>query len=233
MPDPKYNLILTRPRDRSEEFVAGLPPEVLAAVAIHYTPLLQIVHASRLPDLGAYRGVIFSSATAVRLAGSGKGLPAFCVGERTTQEALDAGFDARMAGVDANQLIGALTRDRPASPLMHLHGKYTRGDIADRLSSAGIETKSCCVYDQVAQQLTAEARNLLGGSKPVIVPLFSPRTAQIFFEQSPRLGSGVEIIALSPAVAEPAPSEIRSRIHVADEPTAASVRSILMRIISA
>lgn len=230
MSDTLYDLILTRPIARSKEFAAALSPRLLARIRLHYAPLLEIVPLLPAPDLSLYRGVIFSSAAGAACVKSSKALPAFCVGERTGREALDSGFEAQVSGSNADELVETIIRQRPDAPLVHLHGQHTRGDIAKRVSSAGIETVSLAVYKQNAMTFSTETLRLLAGSTPKIVPLFSPRTAQLFIEQVEQPPTNLQIVALSAAVADLIPSKWDARLHVADAPNAAAVDAVLMRI---
>jgi uroporphyrinogen-III synthase len=138
MPDndaarPRATLLLTRPRAASERFAAeiaarDLPLEVVIA------PLMEIVPTGDLPPLPEGAALIFTSSNAVEAAGPGQGRRAWCVGARTRQAAAEAGFDAVLAGATADELVAHVVDLRPDGPLVHVHGRHQRGDVADRLA---------------------------------------------------------------------------------------------------
>ncbi|MFV2038572.1 MAG: uroporphyrinogen-III synthase, partial [Paracoccaceae bacterium] len=61
---------------------------------------------------------------------------------------------------------------------------------------------SITVYDQVEQDLSAAAVQVLGGARPVILPLFSPRSASIVARAARACGATapLRLIGLSAAV---------------------------------
>ena len=171
----------------------------------------------------------FPSAAAGRLSG----LPrlAWCVGDRTAQAARTAGFDARSAAGDAEALVASILTAAPPGPLLHLRGRDSRGAIAPRLTAAGIATDELVVYAQEPQPLTDAARTVLQGDGPVIVPLFSPRTAQIFAATHPK--ARLFIAALSPAVLA-ALGDVRvEQATMATRPDAEALLQALVPLIAA
>ncbi|MEL7211282.1 MAG: uroporphyrinogen-III synthase [Pseudomonadota bacterium] len=232
MGDASYDLVLTRPLARSHAFAAALPIEILRRVTVHYAPVLAIQQSGDIPDLTAYRGVIFSSASAVGLVGEGSGKPAFCVGAQTCAAANAVGFEAHMAGETADALVAHLQGTRPKTPLVHLHGAHTRGDIANRLNSAGLETHSAVIYTQNEVALPPETISILRESSASLVPLFSPRSAQLFAGQVGKPPQALQIIALSPAVAKVLPDDWQVPVHVADAPNAAAMVVRISQVIA-
>ncbi|MFZ5963645.1 uroporphyrinogen-III synthase [Thalassococcus sp. BH17M4-6] len=212
---------MTRPADRSEAFVTALRAEVGTGFASVVSPLIGLQTTGPLPDMGAMRGVIFTSASAVdafRALGGTPLDPCFVVGAATAAAARSAGFEPVSADGDVEDLIALIMARSTAGPLMHLRGAHSRGELAKRLSSAGIETHEAVIYDQPLLSLTAEAAAALDGPGPVIVPLFSPRTAARFAESAPRLTSAW-IVAMSGAVAETLAQTPPIRLCVAARPT--------------
>jgi uroporphyrinogen-III synthase len=149
--------------------------------------------------------MIFTSETAVeaarRIVADGAVLPtrAFCVGRQTALAAASAGFDPISADGNAEALIALVTAQSPRGPLLHMHGRDTRGTVGESLQSAGIETLSLEVYAQDLQPLSDEAAALLRHPTPVI----APRTAQALARECNRIGikAAITIIAISPAAA--------------------------------
>lgn len=151
------------------------------------------------------KAIILTSQTGAEAAARMKAdLPdlAFCVGDRTAEAARAAGFAVQSAQGDAEDLL-RLILGQSRGPMVHLRGREARGDLARRLSAAGVPTTEIVVYAQEEQPLTEEAMALLTGSAPVVVPLFSPRSAEILgaFCQTIAALAPLTVIAMSPAVA--------------------------------
>lgn len=218
-------VLLTRPAAQGDRFAAELAARFGAELASVATPLLTPVFLT--PDLPdePFAALILTSETGVegarRLRKRGVALPdrAICVGDRTAQAAQAAGFQARSAAGDAEALIPLILASGESGPFLHLRGRDARGDIAPRLTAKGCATVAAVVYAQQALPLTDAARGVLSGQGPVVVPLFSPRTAQILTEQGP-FAAPLWVVAMSAAVARAAEGLGAERLHVAGTPDA-------------
>lgn len=222
-------LLMTRPEAASGAFADALAAQTGGGFAVVISPLIGIEPCGPLPDMGGMRGVIFTSAHGVQAYGAlhgPVGLPCFTVGAATAEAARALGFDPVSADGDADALVTLITARAPTGPLMHLHGTHSRGDVGQRLTCAGIETKSTVIYDQPLLDLSGEAKAVLTGPAPVIVPLFSPRTAARFAETALRLTS-VWIAAMSPAVAEALGTDRGAQVRIAARPTGAEMRKVV------
>ncbi len=212
---------MTRPRAASQRFVAQLPTRTLNRVTPLFSPLLEIRPLSVQVDTHGIKGLIFTSANAVNAAASmdvDLSLPAYCVGPATTGTAKGSGWTAQMVGGTAEELVASLLQLRPDSPLLHLRGEHSRGNVAERLTELGITTQEQPVYQQRLLPLTDDARDAAYGTRPVIVPLFSPRTARQFADVW--TGSApLWLAAISEATAEPLYSLDYTRLKIAKEPT--------------
>ncbi|MDP5219910.1 uroporphyrinogen-III synthase [Ruegeria sp. 2205SS24-7] len=220
---------MTRARAASERFIAGLPPEVLEQLTPVFSPLIEICPLDVVLDLSTVRGLVFTSANAVAIAGDliqTRDLACYCVGAATTDAARDAGWPTTQSGDTAQQLISTLTREKPDAPLLHLRGVHARGEIAKNLSRAGTSCDEQAIYDQSLQPLTDAAVQVLAGSDPVVAPLFSPRTARQFAETA-RIRAPLWLTALSPAVAEPLETLTFQNLLIADRPDSAAMRKIV------
>lgn len=195
------SLLITRPIASAACFVARLAKDIQRDVTIVISPLLEIVPTGAQIDLTEVAGVIFTSSNAVELTPKGNHLPAFCVGHRTAKRAEAAGWAVVAEERTADKLVARLAEMAPPGPLLHLAGAHRRGDIAGRLTELGSPTNVLVLYAQTTLDLTAEAIELLDREGPVVVPLFSPRSAAQFIEQVPDLRN-VTIVAMSDAVAQ-------------------------------
>jgi uroporphyrinogen-III synthase len=87
------------------------------------------------------------------------------------------------------------------------------------------------VYDQRAVPLTNEARRLLAGDRAVVVPLFSPRSADLLLAQGP-FAAPLRVAALSPAVAARAEGLCPERMVVAERPDGVAMMDAVASLIA-
>ena len=87
------------------------------------------------------------------------------------------------------------------------------------------------LYDQDLIPLSAEAQDALSGEDPVIVPLFSPRTASHFIDQASDM-SQVHFVAMSPSVVEALGDATGKSLVVAQTPTAQEMRCCVEKLLS-
>lgn len=202
-------LLLTRPLAASARFAALVEARHPGQFRALTSPLILPEWVEGVVPRRDWTAVLLTSETGAEAAARRQQkdrLPrvAFCVGNRTAEVAAAAGFETHSANGDATALIALVTASRLPGPMIHLRGRDTRGDLVADLASAGIEAASVIVYDQIAQPLTQAAKAALQGKTPVLLPLFSPRTAQILVAEAMRLDltAPLFLAAISPAVAE-------------------------------
>ena len=226
-------LLMTRPRAASERFVAQLPNRIRSKVRIVHSPLLDIRTLAVDVQTGDMRGLVFTSANAVNAAatlGVDRSLPAYCVGQATTGTAKGAGWNAQMVGATAEELVAALLRIRPESPLLHLRGEHSRGDVSEHLTEMGLTVHEQPIYQQRLLPLTAEAAEMAAGCDPVVAPIFSPRTARQFAD----VWTGpapLWLVAISEATAEPLETLGYERLKVAKRPTPKKMRKAVKKLV--
>ena len=196
-------ILLTRPLAQSQRFAAQIGGALIS-------PLMRPEFLSPGLPPGDFAAVVLTSETGAEAAGrisaAGGVLPnrAFCVGNRTADAARALDFEASSAGGAADDLLAHIIAAAPVGRLLLLRGQDNVGDLAEKLVSAQIETVSLITYRQIAQSLSDEAVAVLHGPVPVIVPIFSPRSARFLAAELRRVASKAPIwlAALSPAVAE-------------------------------
>lgn len=210
-------ILLTRPQEGSARFAAQLRQACGSEVRILCSPVLRIDPVAFQADLTRYKALIFTSAHAVPF--GAPGLRCYTVGDATARAAEAAGMHSTSAGANAEALVRRILADGCRGPLLHLRGQHTRGDVARSLSEAGCATDEQVVYTQMECALTEEAIRALTTTSPVIVPLFSPRSARLFVGQMPE-NAQIWIAALSPAVAEVFADMDISRMEIATTPDA-------------
>lgn len=219
-------LLMTRPRASAEAFVRALPDTLHNKVTPIYSPLLRIAPRAVTVTLAPEDIAIFTSAHGVRFAPKGKNRKAYCVGPATTLAANQAGWQAINAGGNADAVVETVLADNPHAPLIHMSGHHTRGHVAERLGQAGLNVTTQVLYDQHRESLTKQALAALSGDFPVVIPLFSPRTAAQFATVA--LGGETAVItALSPAVAQALDGFRPDALYIAEEPTSKSMTETL------
>lgn len=213
-------VIVTRPAPQAADFARQLRHAWGDDLHIILSPLLKIVPFDiALPEAA---GLVLTSVNGVAQAARLQPgpLPAFCVGEKTAATATAAGFHAVTGPGNADALVNTIIASDPATPLMHIRGKHTRGDVARRLTEAGVPCHDIIAYDQRALPLTDAAEAALSGKIPVVVPLFSPRTSAILSGYGP-FRAPLHIAAISDAALPDLPS---ANAIVAGQPDGRAMR---------
>lgn len=229
-------VLLTRPAAQADRFAADLRARFGVKVEPVTSPLMEPEFLLTDWPEHDYACLILTSETgveaAVRLREAGRTLPrrAICVGDRTAAVARAAGFDAQSAQGDAEAVIALILAGDDLGPFLHLRGKEARGDIAPRLAAKGRAALAAVVYDQREAPLSDEARSLLAGDQPVLVPLFSPRSAELLVAQGP-FAAPLLVVALSPAVAVRAEALGAVRMLVAERPDSAAMMEAIAALI--
>lgn len=227
-------LVITRPMPAARAFLAEVARCVPGGVDALISPLMAIEPVlTELPE-DPFHGVVFTSANGVAQAArlNLPTLPAFCVGERTAETASAAGFAATSASGDADSLVEMILSLRPPGPLLHLRGAHARGDIAARLSAAGLPCSDVIVYQQTESALTDAATVALHADRPVVLPLFSPRTVSILAKNAP-FSAPLHVVAISAAVADAARALAPASLQIAAQPDGAAMVSATVHLVAA
>lgn len=191
-------LLLTRPEASSKRFLYAIRRRAGSVPAV-ISPLLRIVPRDVQPDFSETEALILTSAHAVPAAACAQGMTTYCVGKSTARAARAAGLRAIPAEGDAEALVALIVASAPQGRLMHLHGAETRGQIGRRLTEAGLDVDCLVVYDQVPQPLSGPGRSLLAQRRPVVAPVFSPRSAALLSEASRNARAPLTLVAISDA----------------------------------
>lgn len=236
MPDERPVILLTRPKRQSERFADLCKQALGVEQQILQSPLLKI-EVLAMPVLDArYRGLIFTSENGVLAyskSNTGANMPAYCVGARTAKAARKLGLDARSANGSADDLIQMIQMIQDHGPLLHIRGEHARGNISERLGAAVSEMVG---YRQTALPLSEAATEVLAGQKMVILPVFSPRTAQLLCDTNKNIVAPIMVVAISAAVKEAVLGSgltARMDICVSNTPDAEGMLQAIQRCIAA
>lgn len=176
-------VLITRPQAQAKRFAQALENAYGQPLSVVISPLIEITPLPVDGDFKDVQHVIFTSAngvTAAKRLDIPTGITAWCVGHKTAKTAAEAGFDVHIAESDSESLVALIVAQAPVGRMVHIRGRHVAGNIIENLSNAGFSCDVALAYDQSAVTATQNARDLLSGQQPVIVPLFSPRTAQLF-----------------------------------------------------
>lgn len=213
-------LIVTRPIATAQRFVAkvtdaaGFEPNVLLSPALSIVPL-----EVDLPK-GAIDHLILTSANGA-LQAKRNGVPgdttAWCVGQSTTEVANELGFAASFAGETADDLVATLLNAAPKGRMLHVSGVHTRGNVVQRLTQAGLTARRIAAYDQIEIEPTKDTLDAFAGRHPVVLPLFSPRSAGLLAGRS--VAAPVHLVVMSAAVKAALSGEFGVNCHIVEHPT--------------
>ncbi len=195
--------------------VPGLSVIVAPVMDIHALPYM-------LPE-NPVDFVVISSQHAIPAALECGDVPVVCVGAATARKAEQSGLTVQGVYPAADDLVRGLA-DRAGQKALHLHGRHTRGNVAERLSSAGLETKDCVVYDQVARDWTSEERKKIFAQPCLVIPLYSPRSAKLLSGKLDAFEGELRLVAISDACRDAWSGPTAHSIIVAEHPDGESMK---------
>ncbi|OSP54667.1 hypothetical protein BV911_11415 [Pseudoruegeria sp. SK021] len=224
-------MLITRPQAQSERFAQTCQRVFGPQMQIVISPVLKIVPRRTKIDLTGLTGLIFTSENGVRAFAAlshDRSLPAYCVGPRTADVARQIGFRATQGTGGAEALANQIAAAPTHGPLLHVHGVTVAGDIKGVLTQRGIPVRTQVIYDQLEYPLSKAAHDLLSEPAPVLLPVFSPRTATLLLPALVPARALLQIAAISPAVAVSLQKLHTARIDVAAQPDGASMLTSLI-----
>lgn len=182
---PNRPIIITRNLHASQRTAAKLHAFGIAQSQIWLAPLVDIVFNRLRIELDAGHSAVFTSQNGVQALVSKppKGMTAWCVGERTAEVARSKGFTTIAAEGNAESLIARLQKSDSKRPLIWYRGQHTAVDIEERLSRLGMNIRSEIVYQQHELRLSGKVQKLFK-TMPCVLPIFSPRTAEILSRET-------------------------------------------------
>lgn len=222
-------VLITRPEPEALALADTLRARWGCGVKMVISPIMKIIWHEVDLDLSGISTLIFTSRNGVdafaRLTGR-RDLPCFAVGPATAEAAREQGMSAVACGGDVESVIDEITRAEPKGRLLHLRGEHAAGNLASRLTAAGFETWEAFLYAQEGCALSGEARALLDRRAPVLLPLYSPRSAALTFCDMPETAP-VFAVAISRNAADQVPPGRAESVLVAERPDAQAMLEAL------
>lgn len=213
-------ILITRPEPAASQFADQLRGRFGSDLKIVISPVMQIAYLQEALTLEGINALIFTSRNGVEgfaRVSTTRDIPCYAVGPSTAERARQDSLQVIDVGGDSAALTARMIKDDVKGPALHLRGQHTTGDIATKLTAAGIETHEKVLYRQEPAPLSPEARELLDRESPVILPLFSPRSADILFADI-RPNAPLFVAAISEKVAIRVPKDQAVRVIVANRP---------------
>lgn len=231
-------LLLTRPLGQSRRFARDLRASIDRPLAVMVAPLMAPAFLAPHMPADRFAAVIFSSETAVQAFAALPAPPAvgqaYCVGARTAQAARKCGLSVRIVATDAADLIRQIIALGGSGPLLHARGVDSRGEVVEHLRAAGLTAETAIIYTQTPRPLTQKALTRLAQPRPVLLPLFSPRSAMLFVAASARhLACPLHVVAISPTAAAALPPGLCASLTIATAPDGpAMLRAVIDLLIT-
>lgn len=222
-------VLITRPDPFGAELADLLRSRWGCGVQMVLSPVMRIEWDGMLPDLNGTRVLIFTSQHGVAgfaRSSMRRDLPCYAVGPATADTARAAGFTVTEADGDAEALLARIVADSTRGPCLHIRGEHAAGNLAERLNAAGVRTSEVVLYRQVPCPLTDAARACLTGDNPVILPLYSPRSAALLFA-AVKVSAPLFVAAISANAAANVPDSKANTVVIADKPDAGGVNRAL------
>jgi uroporphyrinogen-III synthase len=191
--------------------------------------------ASTLP---AFDALAFTSLNGVRRFAAlspRRDAPVFCVGERSANEAREAGFaEVYSANGDVTDLVGLIESCLPRSArLLHAGNEDSRGDLAGTLARKGWQAVFVPTFRAASVSVPGPALAVyLGGEAAFDAALIhSPRGGSVLagFLRAASSAPRLNIAAISQAAAQPLRNLAR-RVEIAAEPNEAALLKSLERL---
>ncbi|MEZ5798678.1 MAG: uroporphyrinogen-III synthase [Paracoccaceae bacterium] len=231
-------VLITRPQPQADRLAQALDSAMPGKVRPVLAPLMRAVFLPVDLPPGRFDALILTSETGAEAAGrlraAGAVLPdtLFCVGPRTARAALAHGFQPKAPAMTAKDLLQRLVLTGGAGRMLYLHGRDVSSPLADRLAQAGIPAEARAVYAQEPLALPPQALALLQQPGPVVVPLYSPRSARLFQAALPA-GTRADLrpCAISDSALSALSEPLSARGVVAEAPDGPAMMRAILRVI--
>ena len=194
-------LLLTRPSGGNERFCLKIK-HLLYSCEILDNPIQKIDFLPSLGKVNKNSVLIFTSANGLRAAKKQNLLnkKCFLVGENTKKIAVSFGYDVLGFSKDQENLLKLIKSKKPTESMVHVRGKHTVGNLCDELERNQFSCLDIIAYNQEPLKIKKQNLQKIHSGRPVILPIFSSRSAELL--QSNLDLTGFNVIAISEAVAK-------------------------------
>ena len=226
-------VLLTRPREQSEEFSLKFTPAINDAKII-IDPVVSIIGFSLAgSDIPKADVIIFTSARGLdHLPEMSDAQPsrAFVVGEKTGQAARRSGFQPEIIAQTQDAMIEEIkTMSFEPLSILFAHGQPVTGNLGSALKNLGHEVHNICLYRQESEALTQETLNAIDNVEPLI-PVFSTNAAKSLAQTLPApINQPWHFLAISEDVGDAIKTLFGCKAEIAKSPNAAEMINLLQK----
>ena len=194
-------LLLTRPLGGNERFCLKIK-HLLYSCEILDNPIQRIDFLPSLSKVNKNSVLIFTSANGLRAAKKHNLInkKCFVVGANTKKIAVSFGYDVLGYSKDQENLLKLIKSKKPTESMVHIRGKHTVGNLCDALKRNQFSCLDIIGYNQEPLKIKKQNLQKIHSGRPVILPIFSSRSAELL--QSNLDLTGFNVIAISEAVAK-------------------------------
>lgn len=194
-------LLLTRPLGGNERFCLKIK-HLLYGCEILDNPIQKIDFLPSLSKVNKNSVLIFTSANGLRAAKKHNLInkKCFVVGANTKKIAVSFGYDVLGFSKDQENLLKLIKSKKPTESMVHIRGKHTVGNLCDALKRNQFSCLDIIGYNQEPLKIKKQNLQKIHSGRPVILPIFSSRSAELL--QSNLDLTGFNVIAISEAVAK-------------------------------
>ena len=194
-------LLLTRPLGGNERFCLKIK-HLLYSCEILDNPIQKIDFLPSLSKVNKTSVLIFTSANGLRAAKKHNLInkKCFVVGANTKKIAVSFGYDVLGFSKDQENLLKLIKSKKPTESMVHIRGKHTVGNLCDALKRNQFSCLDIIGYNQEPLKIKKQNLQKIHSGRPVILPIFSSRSAELL--QSNLDLTGFNVIAISEAVAK-------------------------------
>ena len=194
-------LLLTRPLGGNERFCLKIK-HLLYSCEILDNPIQRIDFLPSLSKVNKNSLLIFTSANGLRAAKKHNLInkKCFVVGANTKKIAVSFGYDVLGFSKDQENLLKLIKSKKPTESMVHIRGKHTVGNLCDALKRNQFSCLDIIGYNQEPLKIKKQNLQKIHSGRPVILPIFSSRSAELL--QSNLDLTGFNVIAISEAVAK-------------------------------
>jgi uroporphyrinogen-III synthase len=231
-------VLLTRPLEHSRALAAVLEDEGIEPLIWPLTRIVPTVTELKLPfNVDA---LLFTSANGVRALAALSGrrdLPALCVGGGTARAARKAGFLNCFSAEGDARALADLARRSGLRKFVHPRGRDAAGDLKGWLAEGGQTVAELVLYEarETGAPPAPVAAALMRGDVD-LVTVWSRRNATILARDLGAMGANLaatDLLAISPAAAEPLASIGFRRTVIAESPDSPAMLAGIRRAFAA
>ena len=223
-------LLLTRPLGGNERFCLKIK-HLLYSCEILDNPIQRIDFLPSLSKVNKNSVLIFTSANGLRAAKKHNLInkKCFVVGANTKKIAVSFGYDVLGFSKDQENLLKLIKSKKPTESMVHIRGKHTVGNLCDALKRNQFSCLDIIGYNQEPLKIKKQNLQKIHSGRPVILPIFSSRSAELL--QSNLDLTGFNVIAISEAVAKIVTGVELGEIVISKKPDLNSMQEATLAIL--